>query len=124
MSLGKRARRTLYDPYLSVFLARSDGEVYEMGEGLPLLPLFPGTEALPHYSLCKIAKNDNFLLIAKLYHFSNIRYFFEPVLAKKKFIWFKGICNYKTPLSHFRENVILATFCLCLHLIKPLSRSS
>ena len=83
MSLGKRVRRTLYDPYLSVFLARSDGEVYEMGEGLPLLPLFPCTEALPHYSLCKIAKNDNFLRIAKLYHFSNIRYFFEPVLAKK-----------------------------------------
>jgi len=46
VSLGKRVRRTLYDPYLSVFLAIGDGEVYEMGEGLPLLPLFPPKHCL------------------------------------------------------------------------------
>ena len=72
------------------------------------------TKALPPYSLCKMAKNDNFLRIAKWYHFSNIRYFFEPVLGKKNLTGSKGICNYKTPLSHFRENVILVTFCIVL----------
>ena len=33
VSLRRRVRRTLYDLYLSAFLAGSDGEVDEKGEG-------------------------------------------------------------------------------------------
>ena len=33
LSLRRRVRRTLYDLYLSVFHARSDGKVDEKGEG-------------------------------------------------------------------------------------------
>ena len=88
VSLGKRVRRTLYDPSLSVFLARSDGEVYEMGEVVTVLPLLPPNHCLTTDSLCKKAKNDNFLRITKLYHVSNIRYFLEPLLAKNKPKWF------------------------------------
>ena len=88
VSLGKRVRRTLYDPSLSVFLARSDGEVYEMGEVVTVLPLLPPNHCLT-IAFARKPKTTIFSVrITKLYHVSNIRYFLEPLLAKNKPKWF------------------------------------